>query len=113
MFIPHKSSFTVAQSRLDTQEVHAVVAGRRDAHRLNWDASLPQGRMRKLARRWLRRLTGLEEARPFASERLEALRLFACMLRRDDRRAFAVADRLQTLGLTQTALREAVGITLA
>lgn len=98
---------------LSDREAHAVAVGRADAFRLGWDASLPRSRVRRAIGRWLVLVTGVRPATGFADERLEELRLFAGMMRRDDRRADAVAERLLRLGYSRAALRQAITLALA
>jgi hypothetical protein len=94
--------------RLSARDEQALDVGRQDAGRFGWDASLPKGFLRRTIAEWIVKVTGLERARPFADERLELLRLFACMMRRGDRRLAGIADRLLILGVGPTALHQAV-----
>jgi hypothetical protein len=105
--------FALSDHGLTAREAHAVETGRRDAFRLGWDASLPRSAFRRRLAALFTRLTGIESARPFADERLELLRLFACMMRRDDRRSGDTAERLLLLGVTPAALHQAIARALA
>jgi hypothetical protein len=103
----------VVPAGLSPTERHAVSVGRADAFRMGWDASLPTAAWRRALARLFTRVTGIEPLAPFADARLEALRLFACMIRRDDRRTDAQAARLVAAGFSPAALHQAVGLALA
>jgi hypothetical protein len=96
--------------RLTPTERQAVEIGRDDAYRLGWDAGLSRATW---AKRLISRLTGIHGATALADQRLEKLRLFAAMMRRDDRRMHAVADELLVDGLSQGALHQAIALALA
>ena len=98
---------------LTRREQDAVAVGRRDALAFGWDASLPRSPVRRAAAALFTRLTGIEGVTPFADERLELLRLFACMMRRDDRRADDIATRLLANGVSPEALHHAITLALA
>lgn len=98
---------------LTASEVQAVLIGRGDASRYGWDGSAPHSPLRRLARRVFARLTGIREVTLLADERLETLRLFACMMRRNDRRAEQVAEQLTLMGMSPGALYQAVGLALS
>jgi hypothetical protein len=55
---------------------------------------------------------GLPAVTPLADERLERIRLFASMMRRDDRRVHAQAEVLLAEGLSRTALRQVIDVAL-
>lgn len=90
----------------------AVEIGRDDAFRLGWDAGLAASGWQRGWRRLLVRMTGWQVATPLADARLETLRLFAGMMRRDDRRLHGLAEELLAKGLSKVALREAIGVAL-
>jgi hypothetical protein len=99
-----------SSGRLTPTERQAVEIGRDDAFRLGWDAGLSRTNW---VHRVIARLTGIHGATPLADARLEKLRLFAAMMRRDDRRMHAVADELVAEGLSQGALHQAIALALA
>jgi hypothetical protein len=96
------------RDRLSAREQQAIDVGRQDAGRFGWDASLPKGALRQRLMNWIVSVTGLERARPFADQRLELLRLFACMIRRGDRRLAATSEQLLLLGVGPVALHQAI-----
>ena len=96
---------------LSAAERQAVEIGRDDAFRHGWNASAaPSLRRRFLA--LFGRATGLPGVTPLADARLEKLRLFASMMRRDDRRLHETADELLADGLNPFALHQAIRIAL-
>ncbi len=97
---------------LDDREVHAIAVGRADAFRYGWSAAPPPSGLRRVAS-WLAALTGIQRVTPFADARLEALRLFACMMRRGDRRLDDLAARLLAADFSQAALHQATNLALA
>ncbi len=97
---------------LDDREVHAIAVGRADAFRYGWSAAPTPSGLRRVAS-WLATLTGVQRVTPFADARLEALRLFACMMRRGDRRLDDLAARLLAAGFSETALHQATNLALA
>jgi hypothetical protein len=104
---------TAASTGLDDREVHAVAVGRADAFRYGWSAApQPTGPLRRLAS-WIATLVGLQRVTPFADDRLEALRLFTCMMRRGDRRLDDLAARLLAAGFSQAELLQATNLALA
>ena len=98
---------------LDDREVHAVAVGRADAFRYGWSASPRSSGIGRRLTSWIATLAGVRRVTPFADERLEALRLFACMMRRDDRRIDDLAARLLAAGFSQAALHQATNLALA
>jgi hypothetical protein len=93
---------------LTAAERQAVEIGRDDAFRYGWDAGVRPSRWTRL----VARLTGIRSVMPLADARLEALRLFAAMMRRDDRRVHDLADALLEDGLAEAALHQAVALAL-
>ncbi|MDO6414916.1 hypothetical protein Q4F19_11035 [Sphingomonas sp. BIUV-7] len=98
---------------LTAGERQAVEIGRDDAFRHGWDAGLadrtPGRRLVAAIARWL----GIQGVMPLADPRLERLRLFAAMMRRDDRRVHAMADLLRQDGINPAALHQAIALALA
>lgn len=92
---------------LSTAERRAALLAHGDASRPGWDG-------RATLAGWLgTHLFGLRRVQPLADPRLEALRRFACLLRRGDARADAAAAGLRQLGFSPFALREAIDLALA
>ena len=98
---------------LTVEELNAIAVGRADATGYVWHASLPSSVLKRQIRRFVRLLTGIEGANPLANERLEKLRLFACMLRRGDRRFDGFAAELIEQGYQPRALHQAIRAALA
>lgn len=98
---------------LSPSEQQAVEIGREDAYRLGWDASVAGTSLKRRLIAALSRLTGIEGVIPLADTRLEKLRLFASMMRRDDRRVHALGEHLLADGLSPKALHQAIGLALA
>jgi hypothetical protein len=92
--------------RLTPTERQAVEIGRDDAYRLGWDAGLARTTW---INRLIARLTGIHGATALADQRLEKVRLFAAMMRRDDRRIHAAGPtRCWPMGSARTALHQAI-----
>lgn len=100
-------------SGLDDREVHAVAVGRADAFRYGWNAAAPASGIGRRLVSWIATLAGIRRVTPFADERLEALRLFACMMRRGERGLDDLARQLLAAGFSQTALHQATNLALA
>lgn len=98
--------------RLNGAEQQAVRIGRGDAFRYGWDAGRARGPWQRRCATLLLRLTGLRPVTPLADPRLERLRLFACMMRRDDRGAEAMAAELLADGMSSDALHHAIALAL-
>ncbi len=99
--------------RLSPAEAEAVMIGRGDMGRWGWDGSAPQSPLRRLAARIFTWATGIRGVAPLADERLEAFRLFACMVRCNDRRSDAAAARLTALGVHPDVLLQAIRLALS
>jgi hypothetical protein len=97
---------------LTPSERQAAEIGRDDAFRFGWDAGLAGSGLLHGMIGALARLTGIKSVIPLADGRLEKLRLFTAMMRRDDRRVHAMGDDLLADGLTPAALREAIALAL-
>ncbi|WP_293972323.1 hypothetical protein [Sphingomonas sp.] len=98
---------------LSAMERQAVEIGRDDAFRPGWDASIAAPSWAERVATFLARTRrGMRAVVPLADPRLEKLRLFASMMRRDDRRLHDLADALLADGLSSVALHEAIGLAL-
>jgi len=97
---------------LSAAERQAAEIGRDDAFRHGWDASIARTAWRRRLGGLFVRMTGLPAVTPLADERLERIRLFASMMRRDDRRVHAQAEVLLAEGLSRTALRQVIDVAL-
>lgn len=85
---------------------------RRVVHLVRTDAT--RGRTRSARRTWLRvlitALFGDTTAPPLSEPRLEALRLYACAVRRNDPAAAELARQLRTLGYSADAIGTATAM---
>jgi hypothetical protein len=98
-----------AQPHLTTAEWQAVTVALRDAEHLSCGASSkPEGRFSRL----FRALTGIEQPRPLADPRLDAVRRFVCASRRNVARAREVASELIAMGYSREQI-EALRIVAA
>lgn len=98
-----------AQPHLTTAEWQAVTVALRDAEHLSCGASSkPEGRLSRL----FRAVTGIEQPRPLADPRLDAVRRFVCASRRNVVRAREVASELMVLGYSREQI-EALRIVAA
>jgi hypothetical protein len=96
---------------LSPAERQAVEIGRDDAFRHGWNGSAGASWKRRFLALF-GRATGVTGVTPLADRRLEKLRLFASMMRRDDRRLHDTADELLADGLNPFALHQAIRIAL-
>jgi hypothetical protein len=88
-----------SQPRLSTAEWQAVTVALRDAERFG--CVPPQGVREGRMSRLFRALTGIEQPRPLADPRLDAVRRFVCASRRNVARARDVAAELMALGYSR------------
>jgi hypothetical protein len=102
-----------AEAGLSAAERQAAEVGRTDAFRYGWDAGLARATWRRHLVALVSRVTGLRGVTPLADGRLEKIRLFAAMMRRDDRRLHTIADELIAEGLSRTALRQVIDVALS
>ncbi|QJU58029.1 hypothetical protein HL653_09665 [Sphingomonas sp. AP4-R1] len=100
------------EAGLTTAERQAVEIGRDDAFRFGWDAGLVGGRAGRRLMAALAGFVGIRGVMPLADDRLEKLRLFAAMMRRDDRRVHDLGEELRAGGLSAAALHEAITLAL-
>lgn len=103
--VPHAAGLVAAERQ-------AVEIGRDDAFRFGWDAGFADGGAGRRLIMALARCIGLKGVKPLADERLEKLRLFAAMMRRDDRRVHDLGEELRAGGLSAAALHEAITLAL-
>ncbi len=98
-----------AQPHLTAAEWQAVTVALRDAEHLACGAEdKPEGRLS-----WLfRALTGIEQPRPLADPRLDAVRRFVCASRRNVARAREIAGELIAYGYSKDQI-EALRIVAA
>ncbi|MFS0738088.1 hypothetical protein ABC347_13645 [Sphingomonas sp. 1P06PA] len=94
----------LAPTVLTPLEWRVVMLARREADRFG-AAAIGSGSAagRWLGRAWAR-MTGQEGVRRLADDRLEALRQFVCLARRNDRRLCAAATGLAALGFAPAAI---------
>jgi hypothetical protein len=99
-----------AQPHLTNAEWQAVTVALRDAERFACAGSLeePEGRLSRL----FRSLFGIEQPRPLADPRLDAVRRFVCASRRNVARAREIASELIALGYSRDQI-EALRIVAA
>ncbi|WBO23414.1 hypothetical protein [Sphingomonas abietis] len=99
-----------AQPHLTTAEWQAVTVALRDAARFGCAA--PQGKPEGRVSRLFRALTGIEQPRPLADPRLDAVRRFVCASRRNVARAREIASELMAMGYSRDQI-EALRIVAA
>jgi hypothetical protein len=87
------------QPHLTTAEWQAVSVALRDAERFSCAA--PSGKSERFLSRLFRAVTGIEEPRPLADPRLDAVRRFVCASRRNVARAREIAMELIELGYSR------------
>jgi hypothetical protein len=99
-----------AQPHLTTAEWQAVTVALRDAER--FACAAPSGRTEGRLSRLFRALTGIEQPRPLADPRLDAVCRFVCASRRNVARAREIAGELLALGYSRDQI-EALRIVAA
>jgi hypothetical protein len=87
------------QPRLTTAEWQAVTVALRDVERFTCAA--PAGKAEGRLARLFRAVTGIEQPRPLADPRLDAVRRFVCASRRNMARAKEVAAELIDFGYSR------------
>jgi hypothetical protein len=100
----------MSQPNLSTAEWQAVAVALRDVERYPCLTRAPgkEGRFSRL----FRALTGIEEPRPLADPRLDAVRRFVCASRRNLARAREIASELADFGYSRDQI-EALRIVAA
>jgi hypothetical protein len=88
-----------AQPRLSTAEWQAVTVALRDVER--FACAAPAGKAEGRLSRLFRALTGIEQPRPLADPRLDAIRRFVCASRRNVARARDIAAELIAFGYSR------------
>jgi hypothetical protein len=99
-----------AQPHLTNAEWQAVSVALRDAER--FPCAAPSGAPEGFLSRLFRALTGIEEPRPLADPRLDAVRRFVCASRRNVARAREIAMELIEFGYSRDQI-EALRIVAA